>query len=79
MTSRIRSFLAELKRRKVVRVAVVCVLLGFGVIESGQLIFDALESPRAAWQFVVVLTILGSPVGWAARSSGAQVRRISVM
>jgi len=62
MTSRIRSFLAELKRRKVYRVAVVYVIVGFAVIEGGQLIFDALEFPRIAWQFVVVLTILGFPI-----------------
>jgi adenylate cyclase len=62
MTSRIRSFLAELKRRKVYRVAVVYIVVGFAVIEGGQLIFDALEFPRAAWQFVVVLTILGFPI-----------------
>jgi adenylate cyclase len=62
MTSRTRSFLAELKRRKVYHVAVVYVIVGFAVIEGAQLIFDALEFPRAAWQFVVVLTILGFPI-----------------
>jgi serine/threonine-protein kinase len=62
MTSRIGGFLAELKRRKVVRVAVVYALVGFAVIEGSQLIFDALEFPRAAWQFVVVLTLLGFPI-----------------
>ncbi len=62
MAFELRSFLAELKRRKVYRVAVVYVLVGFAVIEGGQLIFDALEFPRAAWQFVVVLTILGFPI-----------------
>ncbi len=62
MSSQFRSFLAELKRRKVYRVAVVYVIVGFAVIEGGQLIFDALEFPRAAWQLVVVLTILGFPI-----------------
>ncbi|UCC71943.1 MAG: tetratricopeptide repeat protein [Gemmatimonadota bacterium] len=62
LSSGIRSFLAELKRRKVYRVAVVYVIVGFAVIEGGQLIFDALEFPRAAWQFVVVLTLLGFPI-----------------
>jgi TolB-like protein len=54
--------LTELKRRKVFRVAVVYVIVGFAVIEGGQLIFDALEFPRAAWQLVVVLTLLGFPI-----------------
>ncbi len=58
----VRSFLAELKRRKVYRVAVVYVIVGFAVIEGGQLIFDALELPRSAWQLVVVLTLLGFPI-----------------
>jgi len=62
LSSRIRTFLAELKRRNVYRVAVVYVIVGFAVIEGGQLIFDALEFPRIAWQFVVVLTILGFPI-----------------
>ncbi|UCC84657.1 MAG: hypothetical protein JSW46_06955 [Gemmatimonadota bacterium] len=62
MTSRIRSFVAELKRRKVVRVAVVYVIVGFAVIEGGQLIFDALELSRSAWQILVVLTLLGFPI-----------------
>jgi adenylate cyclase len=62
VASELRSFLVELKRRRVFRVAVVYVVVGFAVIEGGQLIFDALEFPRAAWQFVVVLTILGFPI-----------------
>jgi len=62
LSSRIRTLLAELKRRKVYRVAVVYVIVGFAVIEGGQLIFDALEFPRIAWQFVVVLTLLGFPI-----------------
>jgi adenylate cyclase len=62
LSSGIRSFLTELKRRKVYRVAVVYIIVGFAVIEGGQLIFDALEFPRAAWQLVVVLTILGFPI-----------------
>ena len=78
MTSRIRSFLAELKRRKVVRVALVYVIVGFAVIEGGQLIFDALEFPRAAWQFVVVLTLLGFPIAlvlaWALELTPEGVR-----
>jgi TolB-like protein/Flp pilus assembly protein TadD len=62
LNSQVRTFLAELKRRKVYRVAVVYVIVGFAVIEGSQLIFDALEFPRAAWQFVVVLTLLGFPI-----------------
>ncbi|MGD2153202.1 MAG: tetratricopeptide repeat protein [Gemmatimonadales bacterium] len=77
--SKLGRFLAELKRRKVYRVAVVYVVVGFAVIEGGQLIFDALEFPRAAWQFVVILTILGFPLAlvlaWALDITPEGVRR----
>ncbi|NIM52940.1 MAG: tetratricopeptide repeat protein [Gemmatimonadales bacterium] len=77
--SSLRVFLAELKRRRVYRVAVVYVIVGFAVIEGGQLIFDALEFPRAAWQLVVVLTILGFPIAlvlaWAYDITPEGVRR----
>jgi adenylate cyclase len=73
------NFLAELKRRKVYRVAVVYVIVGFAVIEGAQLIFDALEFPRAAWQLVVVLTILGLPIAlvlaWALEITPEGIRR----
>ncbi|MGD8698752.1 MAG: FlgO family outer membrane protein [Gemmatimonadales bacterium] len=78
MALELRSFLAELKRRKVYRVAVVYVIVGFAVIEGGQLIFDALEFPRVAWQFVVVLTILGFPIAlvlaWALEMTPEGIR-----
>jgi serine/threonine-protein kinase len=77
--SKLGHLLAELKRRKVYRVAVVYAIVGFAVIEGGQLIFDALEFPRAAWQFVVVLTILGFPIAlvlaWALDVTPEGIRR----
>jgi len=62
MASRISQFLAELKRRKVSRVAVVYALVGIGVIEGAQLIFEALELPQVAWQTLTILVLLGFPV-----------------
>lgn len=62
MASRLSVFLAELRRRKVARVAVVYALVGIGVIEAAQLLFDAFEIPRIAWQIVVFLTVLGLPI-----------------
>jgi TolB-like protein/Tfp pilus assembly protein PilF len=62
VASRLTPFLAELKRRKVTRVALVYLLVGIGVIEGAQLLFDAFEIPRIAWQIVVFLTVLGFPV-----------------
>jgi hypothetical protein len=41
VASKLSLFLAELKRRKVTRVAVVYALVGFGVIEGAQMILPA--------------------------------------
>ena len=51
MASNLSQFLAELKRRKITRVAVGHALVGIGVIEGARLVFDALELPRdlGAW------------------------------
>lgn len=87
MGPKFRSFLAELKRRKVTRVALVYLLVGIGVIEGAQLLFDAFEIPRLAWQIVVFLTVLGLPVAlvlaWAyevrpEESRGAEPERETV-
>jgi adenylate cyclase len=62
MTSRVRSFLAELKRRKVVRVAVVYVVVGLVVVEAANNLLPALNLPPWTVTLVVVLTILGFPI-----------------
>jgi len=45
VASKLSLFLAELKRRKVTRVAVVYAVVGIGVIEGAQLLFEALALP----------------------------------
>jgi len=62
MASKLSQFLAELKRRKVTRAAVAYALVGIGVIEGAQLIFEALELPEVAWQVLTILVLLGFPV-----------------
>ena len=62
MASKLSLFLAELKRRKVTRVAVVYALVGFGVIEGAQLLFQAFEVGNSAWQILVFLIVLGFPI-----------------
>ncbi|MGD2217979.1 MAG: tetratricopeptide repeat protein [Gemmatimonadales bacterium] len=62
MSSRIRSFLAELKRRKVVRVAVVYVVAGLLVVEAANNFFPALNLAPWTVTLVVALTILGLPI-----------------
>jgi TolB-like protein/Tfp pilus assembly protein PilF len=56
-------FLAELKRRKVYRVAVVYVLAGVALIEAADLILPRLLLPPWTVTLVVVLVLLGFPVG----------------
>jgi len=81
MASKLSQFLAELKRRKVIRVAVVYALVGIGVIEGAQLIFEALELPQLAWQTLTILILLGFPVAlvlaWAVDLTPTGIQRAS--
>ncbi len=56
MASRLSLFLAELKRRKVTRVALVYVLVGLGVIEGASM---TLPTPQleAANDYIVILVL----------------------
>ena len=56
------SFLGELKKRKVIRVAVAYVIVAWAVMEGGDLIFEALRMPDWAVTLLVVFAILGFPL-----------------
>lgn len=79
MASSFSRFLAELKRRKVTRVAVVYVLVGLGVIEAVDIIGDRLLFPAWAIQFVIVLVLLGLPIAlvlaWALEVTPEGIQR----
>jgi len=62
VASKFSLLLAELRRRKVYHVAVVYVVVGFGVASGAQYVFEMMGLPLAAAQFVAVLVILGLPV-----------------
>jgi len=62
VASKLSVFLAELKRRKVTRVAVVYVLVGLGAIEAVDIIGSRLLFPEWAIQFVIVLVLIGFPI-----------------
>jgi TolB-like protein/lipoprotein NlpI len=83
MASKLSQFLAELKRRKVTRVAVAYALVGIGVIEGAQLIFEALELPHIAWQVLTILILLGFPVAlvlaWAVDLTPDGIQRTSAL
>ena len=55
-------FLAELKRRKVVRVAIVYGVVGFAIMEAADIMVTALGLPAEFTTFVVAATILGYPI-----------------
>jgi len=55
-------FLAELKRRKVTRVAVVYALVGIGVIEAADLILPRMTAPEVVLDILVLAVVLGFPI-----------------
>jgi TolB-like protein len=63
------SFLAELKRRKVIRVAVVYAATAFVVLQAADIMLPRLAVPDWAMTLVVVFAVLGFPIavvlGWA--------------
>jgi TolB-like protein len=60
--SRLRAFVAELRRRRVFRVAVVYGLAMYAVLEISDIAFPALKMPEWTVTLVVALAILGFPV-----------------
>ncbi len=60
-----KAFLAELKRRKVVRVAIVYVVVGLVVIEAANNLFPALNLQDWTVTLVVALVLLGFPIALA--------------
>ncbi len=56
------SLFGELKRRKVIRVAVAYAVVALAVMEAADLIVAALYLPERANQLIVVLAVLGFPI-----------------
>ncbi|MDX1577315.1 MAG: hypothetical protein R3266_02480, partial [Gemmatimonadota bacterium] len=59
---RVAAFLAELKRRKVYRVAVVYVIVAIGALELADVLVPATVLPAWSEEFFVVLAIVGFPI-----------------
>jgi adenylate cyclase len=62
LASQVRSFLAELKRRKVYRVAVVYAVVAFVIWGAAEQLVPGLALPDWAFRLIVLLTILGFPI-----------------
>ncbi|EDY83860.1 tetratricopeptide repeat domain protein [Verrucomicrobiia bacterium DG1235] len=56
------SFFAELKRRKVVRVAITYAIVAWLIVQIAAATFPGFEIPMWAFRFVVLMLILGFPV-----------------
>ena len=62
MASRVSDFLAELRRRKVLDMAVVYAVVGWAVAPGADHPFQMLEFPIQAAQFVGILVLIGFPI-----------------
>jgi hypothetical protein len=56
------SFLDELKRRKVIRLAIVYAVVSFVILEGADLLVPALALPEWVFRLVALLLILGFPL-----------------
>ncbi|UCC83665.1 MAG: tetratricopeptide repeat protein [Gemmatimonadota bacterium] len=74
-----RAFLAELKRRKVYRVAIVYAAVAFVIWQVAEIAFPALHLPDWTLTFVVVVAVLGFPIAvslaWAFDITPTGVKR----
>jgi TolB-like protein len=74
-----RRFLAELKRRKVFKVAAVYGVVAFGVVQVADLLFPALLLPDAMFRGFVVVLLLGFPIAvvlaWAFETTPEGIKR----
>jgi TolB-like protein len=77
--SSLRRFLADLKRRRVFRVAVVYAVVAFIIWQAAEIAFPALSLPDWSLTLVVVLTLLGFPIAlvlaWAFEITPQGVKR----
>lgn len=58
----IKRFLDQLRQRKVIRMAVVYILVGWVVMQVGEVTFEALTLPDWALTLLIVLILLGFPI-----------------
>jgi hypothetical protein len=61
MALKLSEFLIELRRRRVLRVAVIYTVVGVGAIEGLRLLFEAIGLPMIIWYVLAVCILLGFP------------------
>lgn len=76
-----KSFLAQLKERKVIRVGVAYILVAWIVMQVGEVSFEALALPSWALSFLIVIVLLGFPLAlvlaWAFEVTPDGIRKDS--
>ncbi|MGW8281686.1 MAG: tetratricopeptide repeat protein, partial [Gemmatimonadota bacterium] len=79
MTHSYQRFFAELKRRKVFRVAAVYGAASFAILEASDILFPRIGLPEWTVTFVAVLALIGFPVAlvlaWVYERTSAGLRR----
>ena len=74
-----KSFFARLKERKVIRVGVVYIIVGWIVLQIGEITFEALLLPEWSLALLIVLVFLGFPLelvlAWAYELTPKGIRR----
>jgi TolB-like protein len=77
------SLLAELKRRKVIRVAVVYAATAFAVLQAADIMLPQMGVPAWGLSLVVALVVLGFPIalvlGWALEVTPDGIKRTEAM
>ena len=76
---RAKRFWSQLKKRKVVRVAVAYMLVGWVVMQVGEVVFEGLNLPSWALTLLITFILLGFPIAlvlsWAYEVTPTGVRR----
>jgi adenylate cyclase len=76
-----KSFWQQLKQRKVIRVGVAYIVIGWVLMQIGEVTFEALQLPEWALTLLIVLVVLGLPLAlvlaWAYEITPEGVRRDS--
>src|SRR5210317_2313898 len=74
-----KSFWTKLKERKVIRVGVVYVLVGWVLMQIGEVTFEALGLPEWALSLLIVIVLLGFPIAlvlaWAYELTPEGIRK----
>ena len=77
--TRFKAIMVELRKRKVLRAALVYILVAWVIMQVGELVFEALQLPDWAVSLLVVLVLLGFPVAlvlaWAYELTPEGLRR----